>query len=592
MKRLALKGTWTVIAVGFLLGEPAAPSLAQRLVSVRTRETKLGAEVLMAEEVWLRLRGPGRLSEASRVVQNLTEVLLAGLRPEDVQVKAAAPGVHELRGKGTTLVTATRQEAAAQKSTPAGLAQGWAKRLRELVSSPYVAYATAAVLQVPVGETRAVRIGGTAASAPQVAVEPADLATAELRGGSIVVRALRAGNGELRLSTATATAVVPLRARHWAAIVPSMVSVPLTAPLKPNEWPEAAKAALACAVRAQPSADVRVAFTSLSPADTAARLVATAPDCLPVSTIVRLEGVASERRLPLPRRVWVSNYPERVREPAALLRDRLAAGDAVRVLWHHVNNSSGALWFSVRLWNLGEAAVTFAWSGAVSGPGRDEVYAGHVAARNYLDLLNRGAALVTSLPGRSWVELASVRTRPGEIVSGVGSLALLAGEALIVEVVAHAAPPLPACRSITTIPDHLSRLSRFDFAGVVETQASFAAGDPWRFIRVGHIPTANDEGKLLHGNYGVLYWIDLQISNPTTERTEVELAAHAPGGAARMVLLLDGQLLDTPLLNPTAYYLIHRWVLKAGESRRVVVGTMPQAGSNYPVALILRTPPR
>lgn len=592
MRFVAPRAIALVLVLGIGLGGLPSSSLAQRLLAVRTRNTGLGSEVLVGSEVWLRLRGPSRAALALRVARNLSEVLLAGLRPEEIEVKAGTAGAHEVRVRGTTLVTATRQEAAAQKSTPAGLARSWAKRLRELVSSPYVAYAAPALLQIPVGESRSLRVGGTATSALQAVVEPKDLATVEQRNGRIVVSALRAGDGELRLAIGTAAAAITIRARHWAATVPRTVPVALTARVRPDEWREAAKVALACAVRARPCADVRVTFTSLSPDDTTARLFATAPDCLPVGAIVRLEGRASERRLALPSRVWVSNYPERVRGPGVLLRDRAVEGNAVRLLWHHVNNSSGVLWFGVRIWNLDEGAATFAWSGAVSGPGRDEVYVGHVAARNYLDLLNRGVALVSPLPGRSWVELASVRTQPRDIVSAVSSLAVLSGGPLVVEVVAHTEPPSPACQPVPTSLEHLSRLSRFDFPGFVEMQASFTTGSPWQFIRLGHVPAANDEGKLLHGNYGVLYWVDVQVSNPMSEEAPVELAAHAPGGAARMVLLLDGQLVDTPLLNPTTYYVIHRWVLKAGENRRVVIGTMPQAGSNYPVALILRTPPR
>ncbi len=54
---------------------------------------------------------------------------------------------------------------------------------------------------------------------------------------------------------------------------------------------------------------------------------------------------------------------------------------------------------------------------------------------------------------------------------------------------------------------------------------------------------------------------------------------------------MEGQVVETGLLGPARYDVLQRWHLKPGENKRVVVGTLPEAGSNYPVALILRTPP-
>ncbi|MCX7597411.1 MAG: hypothetical protein N2512_00895 [Armatimonadetes bacterium] len=586
MRFVTAKGVAAALVVGLSTAGPTA-CLSQRILTVRTRQTSLGSEMMVGGQVWLRLRGPGHAAQVERTASGLRAALLAGMWPKDVQVKAAEGGAYELRIKERVLLVVTRQEAAAQKSVPASLAERWAEQLREFVASPYVVCALSAELQVPVGESRTVQIGGTATGALSAVVVPQDLATVVRQDNAIRVSALRAGDGQLWLSTPSDSAAFSLRARHWAALVPPTLSVGLTARLRPEEWREAAKIALACGIRAQPLADVRVDVSGLAAGDSTVRVIARAPDCLPVDKVVRVESAAWGQGLTLPRRVWVSNYPERVRGPKILLRDRLGFKEAVRLLWHHVNNAMGPLWFGVRLWNFGDADATFAWSGAVSGPGHDEVYLGHVATRAYLDLLNRGAAIVAVLRSRSWVELASVRAGPGHIVSGVSALQLLAGGPLVVEVAASMAPPVFASRGIDSVPS-FSRLCRFDFPGMTEATASFTVGEPWKFIRIGHIPAANDEGGVLRGNYGVLHWIDVQVSNPTTMHAAVELAVHAPAGAARMVMLLDGQLLDTPLLDRATYYVIHRWGLEAGEVRRATITTMPQAGSNYPVVLILR----
>lgn len=581
-----------ILAMSLFVGLSAAgPAvcLAQRILTVESRRTTTGSEVLVRGEVWLRLRAAGHESQAALLARSLSDLLLGGLGPGDVQVKPAAGGSYELRAKGKVLVVIGGREAVAQKSTAAGLAGRWAKYLRDFVAAPYVALGPVDELQVPVGESRALRVGGTATSVLSAAVEPPDLATAAHQKNAVVVVALRAGVGRLILSTSTDSVAVPLRARYWAARVPATLSVNLTAPLRPEEWREAVKIALSCAIQAQPQADVRIDFAQLGCNDGTVGVKATAPDCLPVETAVRVESAAAGQRLVLPRRVWVSNYPERVRHSGVLLRDRLGRKEAIRLLWHHVNNAADTLWFCVRLWNLSCEDATFAWSAAVSGPGRDEIYLGHLAARAHLDLLNRGAAVVASLRPRSFVDLGSVRAQPHQIISGIAAISLLGGGPLVVEVVASAAPGLFGSRSIDAAEPALSRLCRFDFPGFAEMSVPFAVGERWQFVRIGQIATANEDGEVLHGSYGVLHWVDVQLSNPTTERAVVELAAHAPAGAARMVLLLDGQLLETPLLGRATYHVIHRWVLEAGETRRTTITTMPQAGSNYPVALILRT---
>ncbi|MCD6352315.1 MAG: hypothetical protein J7M26_09375, partial [Armatimonadetes bacterium] len=97
-----------------------------------------------------------------------------------------------------------------------------------------------------------------------------------------------------------------------------------------------------------------------------------------------------------------------------------------------------------------------------------------------------------------------------------------------------------------------------------------------------------EHGAVLHGNYGVLYRLRLHISNPTTTPAEVALAVQSGGGAARGVFLINGRLVETPVLRATNEHTLASWVLPAAAERTVNVVTMPQSGSNYPVTLILR----
>jgi len=132
------------------------------------------------------------------------------------------------------------------------------------------------------------------------------------------------------------------------------------------------------------------------------------------------------------------------------------------------------------------------------------------------------------------------------------------------------------------------KLRPFRFEGVNELTATHVAGGPWTFVGVGKQPKSNSHGIVLHGNYGVLYRIRFLLANPKSERAYLELVVRSGGGATRGVFMLNGDILETPMLRATQEHMLTRWELPPRSEREVSVLTMPQSGSNYPVTLVVR----
>lgn len=595
MRKRKIPRSLILRAVGIsVLAVVLAPAWAatQPILWPNVKTNSNHAEVYLGRKLWLRLRSANASEEAKALVDTLTEALLAAPTAADVKTRRGDAGAWQLLVGDSVIATVTREEAAAQKSSPEGLTGLWARKLKRDLHASYVAVWASATVDVPVGEGRLVRLAGPGLAKLSATVDPDTVAQLRDMGPKLWVSGVDSGDARLKLSTDDDRVSVPVRVRWWAATIPPTITATVTAPLKPDEWAEMAKAALACAVTGRPRSQVNADLTGVAWPDFTARVTAAAPNCFPARAQTTVEAKVSPQDFAEPREVWVSNYPEKVDCARTLLRDEIvSAPRAIRLLWHHVNVSNETLWFGVRICNYGKTRARFAWSAAACGPGKDEVYIGHTAAAGYLDMYLRKAAILLDLAPGSSVELEDIKTPPGLIASGVASFALQQGGPIVIEVLAHRRPPACCAELLPAGAKVPRRQTHLNFPGVLEKTGEFKVGGPWTFLRLGRGSGNNGHGRRLMGNYGVLYWLRLTLDNPTSTPADVELACEGAAGAARACFLIDGKLIETSLLTPGRDAVVYQWRVGAGESKDVLIATMPQSGSNYPVNLILRTPP-
>lgn len=280
----------------------------------------------------------------------------------------------------------------------------------------------------------------------------------------------------------------------------------------------------------------------------------------------------------------LSNDPESVTASRGLFHYRFAAGEGVRLVYHHKNGSTGPLDFELRLSNPTPERVQVWVSDAAGGPVTDEVYAGHVAVRRWLELYWNQVGQFVELPPYSTRSLVRLGSRSQQVVSGLLEAVVAQGPAATLDLIARIPgendPPLETYAQ--------GPVYRFDSLEKRITQTHVAGKST--LMTLGEGAFQNGAGKAIKGSWGVLYTYELRLQNPSDTVRTVGLRLSAAGGIARGVVWLEGQGYELPLLRPGQPYELTRLTLGAQSERHIRLSTLSAAGSNYPLRLLLYDP--
>jgi hypothetical protein len=378
------------------------------------------AEVGAGSRVLLRLRGPDEAEverRAEAAAAALGEALVAGLRPEEVL--ASADG--QVLARGAVIVTADPDTARASGIPAAALAEQWAKGIRELVGSGYIAVTPGGSVALPWREQRMVRWGGTAPTTVTVAAQP-PIAQADLQEAAhrIALTGMGVGDGILQLQVAGQAIAIPIICRKWAAQVgPDPVALVTGSAAHPSLIRQALINAALAAASPEPGAVVQLADVQQRPDGLRATVEARGEAYFLARRQLSVRIQAADRPRAEATRLVVSNYPERVVTPGRLLLHAIAPHDPARLLWHHVNDGATPLRLTLRLSNAGGEPALVHVSLAGAGPLADEIGAGHRAMVRFLsDELTGSGVMLRLPPGRSWGIVSTV-FRPHQVVSGL-----------------------------------------------------------------------------------------------------------------------------------------------------------------------------
>lgn len=286
----------------------------------------------------------------------------------------------------------------------------------------------------------------------------------------------------------------------------------------------------------------------------------------------------------------LSNHPERILSDGILFQ-RLVEGTPFRFMWHHRNDPDGPERYLVlQLTNPTSQSrrMRVLWSSY--GPSPDEIHVGHTAALDYSVAAVQGAGEEWTLPPNSTRTIEVRRVKPGQTMSGMAYLSDLSGESAPVEVkvLATSSEVLPTTLAVR---QDRGRTASGVFPAAIETTETHIVGGPFTYVEYGREPFVNDvaEGHPSYGNFGTIYRTRLMLKNPSDRLRDVTIGFAAAGGAARGVLTIDGDLFDLPM-GPTGSGLPVKVVqMGPGEVRQVDVELFPQAGSNYPVRLVVQS---
>ncbi len=555
---------------------------------VRQGQGMTVGEVMARGKVIVRFRttkGAAVGSRAQIVAERLHQQALQGVSADDIRVARVGSPVQVTAGNNL-LVAPDTETARLSGSSVANLAAEWAQRIAAAFTSPYLAVDGDGHLRVPVGESRAIRYGGQFGETITVESEAPEVAgvSVDEANKTFIVAGKGSGEAPVKVAAGSAGGQFEVICRPWAGQIKAFVQGEITGDNIPVQTKrEAAVNAILSGMTVASGATARLAELTGSDRLWQGRVVLEGEGYFrkEQEVVVHHKRVAAPDTQPLG--VLVSNKPEKVTGPGVLLRQRVPAGHSRRLLWHHVNLSDSHLTFALRLINNNEMPVRVHVRGDSAGPGRSEMYIGHVAMLRYWQTLQDSVGYVVAIPAGAVWNIYQQTTRPSQLVSGVAQLTNLGTVALLVEVTAEPTPAdLPMSR-LQASADTPLPLSDYEYEAHRQVSIAHSIGGSWDFVHIGK----HREADQLPGDYGVMYNIDIEVHNPFDAPRRFEIRIIAAGGAVRGLFQIGGQLVDTKVLRPHQEKLLYQGRVPAQGTVKIPIKTIPQSGSNYPVTLVV-----
>ncbi len=384
--------------------------------------------------------------------------------------------------------------------------------------------------------------------------------------------------------------------RPPAGELPDLLDVQVTGdPADPEGIGEAVLRRVEQALRRLPGAHVEIRFSALSPLGPEEELVLPVqvrvrhPFGLPLEKTVRVRVVNLPIPLHDPGRLVVSNNPEQLRSPGLLLFEQVRPGEAVRVLYHHQNATGREQVVLVRLGNPGAQPARVHLQVAAPRPWHDTMATGHAATRRFLQLLASAGGYVLEIPPQRSFTFWAQRFPLGFVVSGLVQVQLLEGEGLELRVGVRPSYVLDHARLPELDPEPTGHPRGVLARPVLEVRQRLTGGTSER-VEVGASRALQDllTGTVLVGDYGVLYRLFLELTNPTPEPREARLVVRAAGGPAYAAFVANGQLVDLSYLAAGGERELLTTPLPPAGSVAVQLLTVPSAGSYLPLQVLLR----
>jgi hypothetical protein len=601
---------FALLAAAALL--PAAGSLAARRVEVAPADP--GARLTIDGRLITHFRAPnGSLSARRRAdlaAERLRELIPDGLAARDIEARPRADGAWGVFARGGLLMIATEAEAKLRGESAAETARRWAGNLKAALGEGKAAARpgrpakpaagpTVGVpvtdLVVPLGETRVLNVEGTARGELGLRVE-GEAVSAEAAGAQIRVKGLAPGKAVVRVARDGKETAFTAWVKKYAGVVAEVPGGMVTGSVAPLAYVRkvAVERALE-GVRREPGATVAIT----GPAEGLRALPRGEHAIVRFPISIRGEGLLENRtyaqvrvdNLPLrpetARVLLYSNDPESVREYGTLFEGVLDAEGPARLMFHHQNRMGRACTFEVHLLNPGRQAVDVQVVEADAGPVLDTIQVGHRAAQKYMEAALNDVGYVVTIPPRKSRTIYGVSLPDRLTVSGIYNLRVLDGGPLIAHV---SAAPQPTQPEVTDDLLDAARAEPDTYPSPQKDEAyQYRVGGAWTFIPMGRKAiTARTPNRRLFGNYGVIYNLTVDLTNPTDEEKTVTVRLAAEAGWTRGVFVIDGRVIEAPQIAPPAEATLWSTRLAPQESRKVRIQGIPVGGSSYPVSLVVR----
>jgi hypothetical protein len=512
------------------------------------------------------------------------------------------------------LAVITPGEAAAHKIAATTLGQQWMTNIRTAMSLPPLQLGDTE-LRICAGVPKFVRVVGTLAEKVSIKSSDPEVVSVKRVAGGMNIKGMSFGEATITVSNGDEFETLQLEVRPYAARFPQTISADVAGLPATVETVEGSiEHALRTRLTAQPGSTTKVVTfkpTQLMQGKTRTypvRVRVEAPETFPIEGVVNVVVRNSPLVAMVDEELWYCNDPENIKQPGALFSSSLKAEKQARLLYHHINDSPYSMVVEVKLVNTSDKSAQVMVIPGDSGPSKNPVQAGMVAADRYFRGWVYQSGEIVSIPPKSSLPISLRKLTPGDTTSGLCSLRLLVGgpDQLMVRTDAR----IPSAQDAREKEAFLSatpwrRVSARSILGWENAAAAttvhvypkpakieelnYHVGGQYGSVRIGQRPiSSSDQKRALEGNFGVFYTIKTKLDNPTTEAEEVELVFEASAGYTGALFIINKEIRRTPLLQPKTEAQIMKVRMEPGSSKSLTFMTIPLSGSSYPVTLTVR----
>ena len=290
--------------------------------------------------------------------------------------------------------------------------------------------------------------------------------------------------------------------------------------------------------------------------------------------------------------------PEKVVANGVLFHGLIAPQTPARLYCYHQNMDVPRRLLVV-LSPASQTPATVQIVDASAGPNIDVMSVGHAVTRDFLVRKPRNQGIVLDVSAPVAIDDFPVM-QPLDGAAGSIGLHVTSGGPVTVTVLA-----MPVDASASDIAAALDgpqltgdghhRTGVFDISNFGQTSLAYTLGGEDASVEYGAAtpPAAAQQNGHDYGEYGVIRTVTFDITNAGTDPSTVYLYEKPLGGVVRSSFTVNGQLIEIGCARVANRYQIGAPISAPPGTSHLVVQTMTDGGSNYPLELgVTATPPQ
>ncbi len=500
----------------------------------------------------------------------------------------------------------TDEDGAGVNSDANGLAHVWVNNIRKALAKVSL-YMTEKECNIPLNETRVKNLYGYYVQDITFKVDNPEVCTVEYNetDQTLTITGKELGKAIITIYNGIDTVEYTVYVKKYAAIFPAEVETFVTGNPIPADFVESAmKKNIAKGIETEPGATFKVnsinwAKKPLYPGQVTnaeVNITAYGDNYISVTKPVRfaIKNIYLEQGVP--DTLLYSNNPETFDTYGDLFVGHLEKGKCNRLLYHHMNKTGHNAIVVIEVINPNSTSVDLRVRRGAAKPQVDTIAIGLVACKQFMNLDDSNVSVIDTLPPNSRTCYLADDIKHKMSSSGIMQFWQMTGEEnCLVRV--RAVPPADIDCSLNKSKPYLGTgefiLSDYTFLKPqMEFKEEYKVGGPWVFMSIGKFHLENEKHLKLYGNYGVTYFCNVDIENPTNEEATVRVYLDPTAGPMAAYVRLNNSYTTIHHLKPPKEYELAVYKLKPGEKRKVSIKTIPVSGSNYPAKLCVGIKPK